>query len=198
MRVFELPKAGKASPTEELTLQSDVLHFSIYQNMICFVLHSKEILKAKILNNSIMDLYDAKRIKIEGHESKTFHTVLSFNGYTAVAGTAPSDRKSHNTIKLYNHNLNYLGAVSFNEISPDIALNPIHSLKGVMKKGVTFVIGVYVYYNVSMCAILDNTLVTLVRNARMSASRINGVCLSDQYRSNVLLYGYNEFAVYKF
>ena len=105
---------------------------------------------------------------------------------------------AHNRLQLFSAQLEYLDQLDLTDLNRDaeIGSNPIQSIKGITQKKVTYLITVNLYSSVTLLAIVAKKLAVLVKPTRFTPGRLNGCCLTNQYSSKFLLFGFGEFSEY--
>ena len=107
-------------------------------------------------------------------------------------------RAAHNRLQLFSTQLEYLDQIDLNDLNRDaeIGSNPIQSIKGITQKKVTYLITVNVYSSVTLIGVISKKLAILVKPTRFTPGRLNGCCMTNQYSSKFLLFGFGEYSEY--
>ena len=99
---------------------------------------------------------------------------------------------------MFNAQLEYLDQVDLNDLNRDaeIGSNPIQGIKGITQKKVIYLITVNLYSSVTLVGIVGKKLTILVKPTRYTPGRLNGCCMTNQYSSKFLLFGFGEYSEY--
>lgn len=137
--------------------------------------------------------------KVVGYSKYKFTTVYAYGDHVFIAGdTKQAHSVKHNIILMFNKKLDFESKVYMDKGFCECSHNPVHSMRVVWRKRVMLLIALHSNNYLNIFAIKGPTLVQVIKFKRLNSSRLCGLTLYNQYDSNFLVFGNDEFSEYKF